>query len=190
MSRSNWLSMYHIRMTGVISTDMFFENNRHDLGRILDSHSSRREESMKVVSACLAGCKCRYNQKAATGKHVEALVESGDAIPICPEQMGGLPTPRNPAEIVGGDGFDVLDGRAKVIDSQGNDVTDEFIRGAEQAHRIAQMVKAQQAILKPKSPSCGSSQIYDGSFSGMTRSGVGVTAALFIRNGISVSSQE
>ncbi|WP_081841473.1 DUF523 domain-containing protein [Alicyclobacillus macrosporangiidus] len=95
---------------------------------------------MKVVSACLAGCKCRYDQRAATGHDIEAMVRSGEAISVCPEQMGGLPTPRNPAEVVGGDGFYVLDGRAKVIDSQGNGVTDEFIRCAEQALRLAQMV--------------------------------------------------
>lgn len=145
---------------------------------------------MKVVSGCLAGCKCRYDQKAATGLDIESMVWSGEAIPVCPEQMGGLPTPRNPAEIVGGDGFDVLDGKAKVIDSQGNDFTDEFIRGAEQALRLAQMVKTKEAILKSKSPSCGSSKIYDGSFSGRTKTAVGVTTALFIRNGISVSSEE
>lgn len=103
--------------------------------------------------------------------------------------MGGLPTPRNPAEIVGGDGFDVLDGKARVIDSQANDVTEEFIRGAEQALWIAQMVKAKEAVLKSRSHFCGSSRIYDGSFSGQTKVGVGVTAALFIRNGISVSSE-
>ncbi|MCL6625713.1 DUF523 domain-containing protein [Alicyclobacillus shizuokensis] len=145
---------------------------------------------MKVVSACLAGCKCRYDHRAATRQDIEAWVQSGDAIPVCPEQMGGLPTPRNPAEIVGGDGFDVLDGRAKVMDSQGNDVTDEFIRGAREALRIAQMVQAKEAVLKAKSPSCGSTRIYDGSFSGKTKDGVGVTAALFIRNGISVSQEE
>ncbi len=144
---------------------------------------------MKVVSACLAGCRCRYDQRAATGADIEAMVQSGEAIPVCPEQMGGLPTPRNPAEMVGGDGFDVLDGRARVLDSQGNDVTDAFIRGAEQALRIAQLVNASAAVLKSKSPSCGSAQIYDGSFSGRMKTGVGVTTALFMRNGISVSSE-
>lgn len=146
-------------------------------------------EKVKVVSACLAGFKCRYDQRAATGQDIETMVRSGEAISVCTEQMGGLPTPRHPAEIVGGDGFDVLDGRTKVVDSEGNDVTEEFIRGAEQVLRIAQIVKAEEAILKSKSPSCGSSKIYDVSFSGQTKTGVGVTTALLIRNGISVSAE-
>ncbi|WP_027417746.1 DUF523 domain-containing protein [Aneurinibacillus terranovensis] len=145
---------------------------------------------MRVVSACLMGCKCRYDGNANYVEKMARFVEAGKALPVCPEQLGGLSTPRNPAEIVGGDGFDVLDGKARVVDNQGNYVTDLFIRGAEQALHIAQAAGAKEAILKERSPSCGSTSIYDGSFSKSKRSGVGVTAALFIRNGIVVRSEE
>jgi uncharacterized protein YbbK (DUF523 family) len=145
---------------------------------------------MKVVSACLMGCECRYDKKSNWHQEIEQLVKEGKAIPVCPEQLGGLPTPRNPAEIVGGDGFDVLDGKARVIDNQGNDVTQMFIDGAYQVLRIAQTVGATEAILKERSPSCGSRQIYNGTFSKMKKEGVGVTAALLIRNGIRVQSEE
>ncbi len=118
------------------------------------------------------------------------MLKEGKAIPVCPEQLGGLPTPRNPAEIVGGDGDDVLDGKARVIDLEGNDVTRQFLAGAEQALQLAQKVGATVAILKENSPSCGSSHVYDGSFSGNKKPGVGVTAALFRRNGIRVESEK
>lgn len=145
---------------------------------------------MKIVSGCLMGCACRYDQKDNWIAEIEQLVKDGKAIPVCPEQLGGLPTPRNPAEIVGGDGFDVLDGIAKVIDNQGNDVTEEFLQGARQALRLAQSVGATEAILKERSPSCGSQMVYDGTFSKTKRKGVGVTAALLLRNGIAVRSEE
>lgn len=145
---------------------------------------------MKAVSACLVGCKCRYDKKSAWQEDIEQLVKNHSAIPICPEQIGGLPTPRDPAEIIGGDGFDVLDGKARVIDCNGNDVTEEFIDGARQALQIALTAGITEAILKERSPSCGSHMIYDGSFSGLKKAGVGVTAALFMRNGIAVSSEE
>lgn len=145
---------------------------------------------MKIVSACLMGCECRYDKKSNPFDLAFQLVQKGEAIPVCPEQLGGLPTPRNPAEIVGGDGFDVLDGKARVIDNQGNDVTQHFLDGAYQALRIAQTVGATKAILKERSPSCGSHQIYDGSYTKTKKSGVGVTAALLIKNGIVVASEE
>ncbi|RXT15302.1 DUF523 domain-containing protein [Ammoniphilus sp. CFH 90114] len=145
---------------------------------------------MRVVSACLMGCECRYDKKSNLIMDIEQLVREGTALPVCPEQLGGLPTPRNPAEIVGGDGFDVLNGTAKVIDNQGNDVTSQFIDGARQALRIAQTVGATEAVLKERSPSCGSHMIYDGTYSNSKKKGVGVTAALFIQNGIHVSSEE
>lgn len=144
---------------------------------------------MKIVSACLVGCKCRYDKQSALHPEVENLVHNQQAVPVCPEQLGGLSTPRYPAEIMGGDGFDVLDGKAKVIDIQGNDVTQEFIDGAYRALNVAQTIGATQAILKTKSPSCGSNLIYDGSFTGNKKKGVGVTAALLMRSGLSVSSE-
>ncbi|QQE81334.1 DUF523 domain-containing protein [Alicyclobacillus sp. SO9] len=145
---------------------------------------------MKIVSSCLIGCKCRYDNKSALSPEVEKLVQSREAVPVCPEQLGGLPTPRFPAEIVGGDGFDVIDGTARVIDSHGNDVTQSFINGAYRTLNVAETIRATTAILKKNSPSCGSNFIYDGSFSGNKKEGVGVTTALLIRNGLVVSDED
>ncbi len=145
---------------------------------------------MILVSACLVGCRCRYDQGSKPHDPVIALIREGKAVPVCPEQMGGLPTPRLPAEIIGGDGDDVLDGRARVVNSAGEDVTAQFLAGAREALRMAEAAGAAVAILKERSPSCGSAAIYDGSFSGGVRSGVGVTAALLRRHGLQVYSEE
>lgn len=145
---------------------------------------------MKIVSACLIGCACRYDQKSSLDTNIEQIIKAGKGIPVCPEQLAGLPTPRPSAEIVGGDGHDVLDGKARVIQQDGLDVTEMFIKGAEQALHIAKTVGASEAVLKERSPSCGSGVIYDGSFSGRRLRGAGVTAALFARNGITVTSEE
>lgn len=144
---------------------------------------------MKMISACLIGCECRYDQKSCLDQELEQLLREGKVIPVCPEQLGGLPTPRPPAEIVGGDGFDVLDGKARIVDQKGNDVTEEFLMGAHQALKLAQAVGATSAILKENSPSCGSTFVYDGTFSGNKVTGTGLTAALFRRNGIEVQSE-
>lgn len=145
---------------------------------------------MKLISACLVGCRCRYDGGSKSIDVYERLVEQGEAVFVCPEQLGGLSTPRPPAQIVGGTGEDVLDGHARVVTDAGVDVTDEFIRGAEEALRMAKMVGAKEAILKERSPSCGSSMIYDGTFTEGKRPGDGVTAALLKRHGINVYSEE
>ncbi|TCP53798.1 uncharacterized protein YbbK (DUF523 family) [Tumebacillus sp. BK434] len=145
---------------------------------------------MKVISACLVGCQCRYDGDDNLIREFQEMVEKGEAVFVCPEQLGGLSTPRPPAQIVGGTGEDVLDGKAKVVTDQGEDVTAEFVKGAEQALKMAQLVGAQEAILKERSPSCGSSVIYDGSFSGAKMPGDGVTSALLRRHGIAVYSEE
>lgn len=152
--------------------------------------TEKKANGVKIVSACFAGINCRYDKKHNRIEEIRKLVREGDAIPVCPEQMGGLPTPRNPAEIVGGDGEDVLDGKAKVIDNQGNDVTRQFVEGAREALAMAQAVGATEAILKERSPSCGSCMIYDGTFSKSKKAGLGVTAALLRRHGIRVVSEE
>jgi len=133
-----------------------------------------------IVSACLAGINCRYDGTAKPCKKVMALVAEGRAVPVCPEQLGGLPTPRQSSERVG----------TCVLRKDGVDVTAEFIRGAEEALKLAKMIGATEAILKSKSPSCGSNQIYDGTFSGTTIPGDGVFAALCKANGISVKTEE
>lgn len=144
-----------------------------------------------IVSACLAGCPCRYDGKAQTNKDAAMLVAEGKAVPVCPECMGGLPTPRVPAEIAGGSGEDVLSGKARVIASDGKvrlDVTDAFVKGAEKALQAALEAGADEAILKANSPSCGFGTIYDGTFSGARKDGNGVAAALLSANGIKVRS--
>ena len=139
-----------------------------------------------AISACLAGKACRYDGKSVPCKEIDDLTTSKDAHLICPEVLGGLPTPRVPAEIVGGDGFDVLDGRARVVAKDGTDVTKAFLDGAHKA--LAQLKKEgiTLAYLKSRSPSCGAKQIYDGTFSGQVVEGCGVTAALLLKNGIEV----
>ena len=127
-----------------------------------------------LVSSCLVGLCTRYDGASRPSAACLRLLTGRDWIPVCPEQLGGLSTPRPPAELRGGDGEDVLDGRARVISEDGRDVTDNFLRGARQTLRIARMRGARLALLKGNSPSCGC---------GVT--GVlGVTAALLGREGI------
>ncbi|MFE7565097.1 DUF523 domain-containing protein [Kitasatospora sp. NPDC057500] len=141
-----------------------------------------------LVSACLAGVPCRYDGRAKAARVVDELVAGGRAVVVCPEGAGGLPTPRPAAEIVGGDGADVLDGRARVVDATGADRTEEFTAGARAALAAAGAAGARRAVLMARSPSCGCGQVYDGTFGGTLRPGDGVTAALLRRAGIEVES--
>ena len=138
----------------------------------------------QAASACLCGHKVRYDG----GDCATADVLAAEALPICPEVMGGLPTPRAPAEIVGGDGHDVWAGRARVIGADGVDVTEAFKHGAELALQRLQAAHIETVYLKSKSPSCGQGQIYDGSFSGQLCEGDGVATALFKSHGIHIIS--
>jgi Uncharacterized conserved protein len=131
---------------------------------------------MKIVSACLAGVKCRYDGESQPCDKILELVRNGEAIPVCPEQLGGLPTPRAQAEQQG----------AKVITKDGVDVTNEFHRGAIEVLNLAKLAGCKEAILKSKSPSCGSGIVYDGTFSGILIEGDGVLARLLKGNGIKV----
>ncbi len=140
---------------------------------------------MILVSKCLTGCPCRYDGRSVPDPEIAALAESGEAVAVCPEQLGGLPTPRVPAELEG-TGADVLDGKARAVARDGRDVTREFVSGAFEALRIANEHGIKHAVLKGKSPSCGMGLIYDGSFTGTLHEGDGVTAALLLRNGITV----
>jgi uncharacterized protein YbbK (DUF523 family) len=144
---------------------------------------------MIIVSACLAGINCKYNGGNNLDTKIQELVAKGKAIPICPEQMGGLATPRPSAEILSGMGADVLDGKARIINKNEEDVTAKFLKGAGEVLKIAKISGAKRAILKAKSPSCGCGRIYDGTFSGRLIDGNGVTAELLIRNGIEVSTE-
>lgn len=109
-----------------------------------------------------------------------------EVVSFCPEVAGGLATPRRPAELVGGDGHDVLDGTARVVEDTGRDVTAEFVDGARRALAAARHGGCTEALLMPRSPSCGRGVVYDGSFAGELVPGDGVTAALLERNGIAV----
>lgn len=141
---------------------------------------------MLIVSACLAGIECKYNSTGAKDDKVVGLVAQGEAIPLCPEQLGGLSTPRPRAKIIGGDGEDVLIGKAKVKTEDGNDVTQNFIKGAKETLKISKLVGAKQAILKSRSPSCGCGKIYNEGDELI--SGDGVCASLLKQNGIRVES--
>ncbi|MEU2879947.1 DUF523 domain-containing protein [Streptomyces sp. NPDC007070] len=139
-----------------------------------------------LVSACLRGVPCRFDGRdKATPESAEA-VAGRTVVPFCPEVAGGLATPRRPAELVGGDGQDVLDGTARVVDDTGRDVTAEFLAGARRALEAARRTGCAEALLMPRSPSCGRGEVYDGSFTGALTTGDGVTAALLERHGIAV----
>lgn len=148
------------------------------------------EDCIYLVSACLLGCPTRYDGGARLQDGLVALAAQGHVVPICPEMAGGMPTPRPPAEIVGGDGDDVLESQARVMTIAGEDVTQTFLRGTEHTLAVAQRYAITTAILKQFSPSCGSAKIYDGTHSGQLRDGLGVTTALLRRYGITVWSEE
>ena len=144
-----------------------------------------------LISACLLGRPVRYDGKGKllADPLIERWKAEGRFVGYCPEQAGGLPTPRPPAEIEGGmNGEDVLAGRARVMEATGGDVTREFIAGGKKAVAVAREHGCAFALLIDGSPSCGSSFIYDGSFSGARHPGFGVTAALMRRAGIAVFS--
>lgn len=142
---------------------------------------------MKLVSACLLGIDCKYNSKNNLNEKATKL--GSNVLPFCPEQLGGLSTPRPPAEIIGGDGKSVLLGNAKVITDTGTDVTANFIKGAEMSAKLADLTKAKLAVLKAHSPSCGVNCIYDGTFSRSKHKGDGVTAALLKQKGVHVITE-
>ena len=129
-----------------------------------------------MVSACLLGIRCRYDGQHSLCPDLAHFMGSHPFIPFCPEQLGGLPTPRAAARIIGRDGHTVLSGKGKLLDMDGKDVTLAFKRGAEEAFKLAVLSKIAVAIMKKKSPSCGLQTPYCDTSSG---TGFGVTAALF-----------
>ena len=136
---------------------------------------------MILVSACLLGINCQYNCKNdLTEKLLEFLKSKGEFIAVCPEVLGGLPTPRDGAEIIGD----------QVKTANGKDVTKEFLSGAEKVLKFAKENNVDLAILKAKSPSCGLGVIYDGTFSRKLIEGDGITAALLKKNGIKVMTEK
>jgi len=134
------------------------------------------EKDPIMVSACLLGIHCRYDGRHSLCPELVDFVTAAVFIPFCPEQLGGLPTPRPPAGIKGGDGRDILSGSARVINAEGNDVTAAFKKGAEEALKLARLTGTSIAIMKDRSPSCGLQTPYCDKPTGM---GIGATAALF-----------
>ncbi len=144
------------------------------------------------VSACLIGCNCRYDGKNKKNRQLINLINFENILPVCPETSGGLSVPREPAAITGGDGFDVLDGNAKVIDISGKDKTDAFIKGAYITLKHLRIHDIKRCILKAKSPSCGiakkmSAYTLANGYN-MVPPVTGVTAALLMRWGILVEN--
>lgn len=140
----------------------------------------RIDDSPILVSACLLGLRCRYNAEPKTDERILALAKTHPLIPVCPEQLGGLSTPRPPAERLG----------ERVVCNDGTDVTGAFIRGAEETLLLAQTLGCRTAILKARSPSCGHGRIYDGTFSGALVPGSGCTAELLAKNGIRIFTED
>lgn len=129
-----------------------------------------------LVSACLLGARCRYDGASKPLPGLERLLDAVDPVPVCPEQLGGLPTPRTPAERCGD----------RVVTRDGTDVTAQYERGAQEALRLAQLTGCTLALLKEKSPSCGCGRVYDGTHTGTLTGGNGVTAELLQQNGVRV----
>lgn len=136
---------------------------------------------MKIVSACLAGVNCRYDGKSCENSEIIDLIRKGEAIPVCPEQLGGLPTPRPPAEI--------QTETNKIINIEGSDVTQNYNQGAVEALKIAKLMDCKKAILKSNSPMCGCGKIYDGTFSGNFTKGDGVFTKLLKLNNIQITTK-
>ena len=148
---------------------------------------------MIIVSACLLGENCKYSGGNNKSENVIKYLEDKEYILVCPEQLGGLSTPRNPSEIItygNKDGSDVLSGCTKVLSNKGIDVTKNFIQGAEETLKIAKEHNAKTAILKAGSPSCGYKKIYDGTFLGNKIQGMGVTAAILNKENIALLDED
>ncbi len=143
-----------------------------------------------LVSACLAGRECAYDGSARPDDAILELVRQGRAVLVCPEEEGGLGTPRPAAEIGSASGEDVLDGRARVVTDAGVDVTDEYLEGARLAVARAKDYGCATAVLKARSPACGCGAIYDGTFSKTLREGDGVAAAALKRAGVEILTDE
>lgn len=146
---------------------------------------------MRLISACLLGISCAWDGRNTHRSDSAAkLLRSDVLMTVCPEQLGRLRTLRARQEIQGGTGEDVLDGKCRVLNSGGEDVTQEFITGAEETLKIVKLFHIEEFIGKSRSPSCGCGQIYDGTLSGEVIKGDGVTTALLKRNGIRVITEE
>jgi uncharacterized protein YbbK (DUF523 family) len=146
-------------------------------------------EKRVLISACLLGEICRYDGSQRKNEELITLLKALGLsyVTCCPEVLGGMPTPRPASQIVNGDGDDVLSGKSIIIDETGRDVTESFVKGAKEALELSLKNNIKKAVLKERSPSCGVNYIYNDS---CVVKGLGVTTALFKKNGIDVVSDE
>ncbi len=145
-----------------------------------------------LISACLIGQKVRYDGRCNRIRRdiIAKWQQSGLLVPICPEVTGGLPTPRNPAELQPGKtASDILSGKGRILDNTGTDVTDQFVIGAKITLDLAIANNCRYGLMKEASPSCGCNYIHSGKFDGQTKIGKGITAALLQQNGIEIFSE-
>ncbi|NME69879.1 DUF523 domain-containing protein [Flammeovirga aprica] len=137
-----------------------------------------------IISSCLVGVKCRYNATCSSTVNLEKMIETGEAIPVCPEVIAGLSTPREPVEL------QQTDNGIKVTSKQGNEYTQQFLNAADEVLKICKENNITDAILQARSPSCGFGKIYDGTFSGKLIEGNGVVADKLFKNGVNVVTDE
>lgn len=145
---------------------------------------------MILVSSCLCGEKCKYSGGDNYSQAVMDYCKGREMVKVCPEVMGGLSTPRLPAEIINGTAEDVLMGKGKVVNKEGEDVTMAFIKGAKAVLELAETHHIKEAILKAHSPSCGKGKVYDGHFCGRLIEGNGLTAQLLLDAGLVVKTEK
>jgi len=145
---------------------------------------------MIVVSACIAGCNCRHDGELLLNEKILKLVGEKKAIPLCPEILGGFGVPREPMEIIGGEGEDVLEKKAVIRDRNGNDVTEKVLSGVKEVVLTIKRLNVKYVILKTKSPSCGYGEIFDGTFSGKLKKGNGVLTAALLKEGIKIYTED
>ena len=144
---------------------------------------------MYIISACLCGVNCKYNGENNLNERCLNLFRDGKAVLVCPEQLGGLQTPRNPVEL-NNTASKVVEEDGKAINDKGEDVTKQFLNGAYETLKIAKELGATKAILKEGSPSCGANFVYDGNFTKNKIKGKGITAYILEQEGITVFSDE
>ncbi len=156
---------------------------------------TEKDEQLKIdpliVRACLLGINCVFDGSSNSNKRILELMEKHLLIPVCPEQLGGLSTPRDPQDIIQGSGEDVLLGKAKVVTIKGNDVTENFKKGASEVLEVAKLNKVKIAVFKENSPSCGVHFIFNVKQNQKFKtSGKGVTTALLLENGLRIISEK